>query len=55
MGLEKLGMSLAQKTSAWLKACEKNSVLQTKPIKTTDIQGVKYKPELKTDTFVKKS
>ncbi len=54
MGLEKLGMSLARKTSAWLKACGKNSVLQTKPIKTTEIQVLKYKPELKTDTFVKK-
>ena len=33
MGLEKLRMSLAQKTFAWVKACGKTSVFQTKPKK----------------------
>lgn len=32
MRLGKIGMSLAQKTSAWVKAVGKNSILQTKPI-----------------------
>lgn len=50
MGLEKFGMSL----SAFIKANGKNSILQTKPIKITERQGFKYKPELNTDTFAKK-
>lgn len=54
VGLEKIGMSLAQKTSAWVKACEKTSVLQTKPVKPTELKGLKFAPEQNTDTFVKK-
>lgn len=42
MSLGKIGMSLAQKTSAWVKAAGKTSVLQTKPIQTVNMRGLKY-------------
>ena len=35
MGLEKIGMTLAQKTASWVKTASKTSVLQTKPINPT--------------------
>ena len=42
MGLGKLGMSLVQKTSAWVKACGKTSILQTKPVQKVNINELKY-------------
>ncbi len=50
MGLEKLGMSLIQKTSAWVKATGKNSILQTKPIKVSELEVFKYSPRLAEDS-----
>lgn len=50
MGLEKLGMSLAQRTSAWLKACGKSNILQTNPIKPAELKGLSFAPELNMDT-----
>ncbi len=41
MGLEKLGMSLAQRTSAWVKATGKTSILQTKPIQKVPTEGLR--------------
>lgn len=49
MGLTKLGLNLAQKTSAWVKACGKSSTLQTKPIHNIKIEGLKYIQPPKTD------
>lgn len=50
MGLEKLGMSLAQKTSTWIKTCGKTNILQTKPAKKIELKGLKFtdKPNLDT-------
>ena len=50
MGLEKIGMSLAQKTASWVKAAGKTSVLQTKPITPTQLQGLRLAPNLACDT-----
>ena len=50
MGLEKIGMSLAQKTASWVKAAGKTSVLQTKPITPTQLQGLRLVPNLACDT-----
>ncbi len=50
MGLEKLGMSLTQRTSAWLKACGKSNILQTNPIKPAELKGLSFAPELNMDT-----
>ena len=44
MSLGKIGMSLAQKTSAWVKAAGKTSVLQTKPIQTVNMRGLNMIP-----------
>lgn len=41
MGLEKIGMSLVQKTSTWAKASGKTSILQTNPMQTVNIRGLK--------------
>ena len=51
MGLEKIGMSLAQKTSAWVKATGKTSILQTKTINPKEFKGCNFKP-LEKDVFV---
>lgn len=51
MGLAKLGLNLAQKTSSWVKACGKTSILQTKTINPTELKGYKLKP-LEKDFFV---
>ena len=40
MALEKLGLSLVKKTSAWVKAAGKTSILQTKPINPTKLQSL---------------
>lgn len=50
MGLEKLGMSLAQRTYAWVKATGKNSILQTKPIKPTELTVLRSQARLNKDT-----
>ena len=50
MGLGKIGMSLAQKTASWVKAAGKTSVLQTKPITPTQLQGLRLAPNLAFDT-----
>ncbi len=49
MGLGKLGMSLVQKTSAWVKACGKTSILQTKPVQKVNINELKYIGNIKSD------
>lgn len=54
MGLERLGTSFAQRTSGYLKSAGKTSILQTKPINSTELKGLKYTAEPKTDTFVRK-
>lgn len=51
MGLEKIGMSLVQKTSAWVKATGKTSILQTKTINPKEFKGCNFKP-LEKDVFV---
>jgi len=50
MGFMKIGMSLMQRTSAWVKACRKTSSLHTKSINPTQIQGLRYSPTLAYDT-----
>ena len=50
MGLEKVGLNLAQKTSAWVKATGKNSILQTKPIKPTELKDIHFAPKPIGDT-----
>lgn len=40
MALGKLGLSLVKKTSAWVKAAGKTSILQTKPINPTKLQSL---------------
>ena len=54
MGFGKIGMNLAERTASWVKTAGKTSVLQTKPIRSAKLNGLKYTSELKTDTFVKK-
>ena len=49
MGLEKIGMSLAQRTASWVKAAGKTSILP-KPINSTQLQGLRYAPNLACDT-----
>ena len=50
MGLEKISLNLAQKTSAWVKATGKNSILQTKPIKPTELKDIHFAPKPIGDT-----
>ena len=50
MGLEKIGMTLAQKTASWVKTASKTSVLQTKPINPTQLQGLRFANNLTCDT-----
>lgn len=50
MGLEKVGMTLAQKTASWVKTAGKISVLQTKPINPTQLQGLRFANNLTYDT-----
>lgn len=50
MGLEKIGMSLVQRTASWVKAAGKTSILQTKPISPTQIQGLRFSSNLACDT-----
>ena len=47
-------INLSDDLVRYLKACGKKSVLQTKPITYTDLKGLRYAPELKADTFVRK-
>ena len=47
-------INLSDDLVRYLKACGKKSVLQTKPITSTDLKGLHYAPELKADTFVRK-
>lgn len=42
MGLEKIGISLAQKTSTLVKACDKTSILKTKPVGKINFEGSKF-------------
>lgn len=50
MGLEKIGMNWAQKTASWVKTAGKTSVWQTKPINSTQLQGLRFAPNLACDT-----
>ena len=50
MGLEKIGMTLAERTASWVKAAGKTSVLQTKPINSTQLKGLRFAPNLACDT-----
>lgn len=49
MGLTKLGLNLAQKTSTWVKACGKTSILQTKPVGKINFEGLKFAVGVKND------
>lgn len=51
MGLEKLGLSLAQKTSVWVKNAGKTNALQSKPINLTKLRNVHLAPNLAFDTI----
>ena len=51
MGIGKLGISLAQKTTSWLKASGKTSILQHKPVEAIKIDGLHYSPGFPCDTF----
>ena len=51
MGLEKVGLNLAQKTSAWVKATGKGSILQTKPINTAELKGINLAQKPVGDSF----
>lgn len=51
MGLEKLGLSLAQKTSVWVKNVGKTNILQSKPINLTKLQNSHLAPDLAFDTI----
>ena len=52
MSLAKVGLNLAQKTATWLKVAEKTSILQTKPIKPSELSKVlHYSPNLACDTI----
>ncbi len=43
MGIEKLGMNLAQKTAIWTKACKKRSILETRSVnKHIEFQKLGY-------------
>lgn len=53
MGLTKIGLNLAKKNSAWIKASRKTSILQTNPINSNEFKGLKYNLNLQKDTFAK--
>lgn len=48
-------INLSDDLARYLKACGKKSVLQTKPITSTDLKGLRYAPELRSDIFVRKT
>ena len=50
MGLEKIGINLAQKTASWVKAAGKTGILQTKPINPVKLDGLHYSHNLTCDT-----
>ena len=42
MGLQKLGITLAEQCTRYAKACGKSSILCTKPVHVPNIEGLKY-------------
>ena len=49
MGLQKLGITLAEQCTKYAKACGKSGILCTKPIPVQDISNLKYTQELTKD------
>lgn len=54
MGLSKIALNLAERTASYAKMLGKSSILETKPINSVDINGLKYSANIKTDTFLPK-
>ena len=42
MGLQKLGITLAEQCARYAKACGKSSVLHTKPVHIPNVEGLRY-------------
>ena len=51
MGIQKLGITFAEQCAKYAKACGKTSVLQTKPIKPTQLKGLRFAENVIGDTF----
>ncbi|MGN0030865.1 MAG: hypothetical protein ACI37Q_02795 [Candidatus Gastranaerophilaceae bacterium] len=50
MGIQKLGITVAEQCARYVKACGKTSILQTKPINTIQLKGLKLAPDAISDT-----
>ena len=49
MGLQKLGITLAEQCARYAKACGKSSILFTKPVHIQSIEGLRYARNLTED------
>ena len=49
MGLQKLGITLAEQCARYAKACGKSNILCTKPVHISNIEGLRYASGLTED------